>query len=274
MSLHRAAALGTLVLASVAPSLAAQEPFDSIAYSETQAGILSVTNDTLQDGSYYRAYTFMGRNGDSVTVWLSSRDFNAHLMLADSLDNVMQSDDDGGGACDAYLTSVLPADGRYIIYANTAGQGELGQFQLTLRRGIHPPNSREPCRGFVGHSGVLGVGDIVAGRIGPDDRVLPDSSHFQVWLLPAIGARPLTVELVSEDFDAALILVRGFGDVLDVNDDGAGGCNARIVHTPIDTRPLRVVVIARGPSQVGAFTLGVTEGAVPITSQPPCDRGP
>lgn len=248
-------------------------PAIAISYGERVSNFLTPDDATFQDSSRYKAYVFTGRAGDSVTIQLVSADFNANLLLTDSADAVLAADDNSGGDCNAHLVRRLPADGRYVVYANAAAPGERGEFQLMLEAGAHPPQGTAACRGWVGHVGVLEVGTTARDSLEAGGRLLPDSSPFAIWLLPDPGSEAFTVDVSSQAFDAAAILVRGITEVLAVDDDGAGGCDARIAHEPTDRRPRRVVVVSRGPRRSGAYTVSVTAGIRPTVTQPPCGAG-
>lgn len=265
-----AVAFALVGIGNSAPAQQGGPRAERIAYGETATNSLTTDNDTLADGSAYQPYYFDGSAGDSITLVMASRHFNAHLILTDSADNVLNSDANSAGQCDAQLTHVLPDDGFYLIYATAGTRAELGQFQLTLMQGAYPPPSREPCRGFVGPEGIVQLGDEVSGALTDDDRVLADSSYFEIWTFPEPGGGPFTADLVSEEFDGSLILVRGFDQVAAVNDDGGSGCNARIVHTPTDETPLRLVVVARPAHRTGTYTLRVTEGDKLVLDDDPC----
>lgn len=277
MSLLRLRSIGLAMLGAAA-SAAGQTPqqaapaAETIGYGETVSNFLTADDAMFQDSTLFKAYIFSGTAGDTITVHLASADFNAQLIVTDSLQNPIDSDDNSGGSCNAYLTTVLPATGQYLIFATTRGPGERGQFQLTLQSGRQPPESTAPCRGFVDHRGIIWVGGAVEGTLGPGDPKINDE-FYQVWLLPETDGQPFTADLVSDDFDALLILVRGFAEVVLANDDGAGGCNSRIVHAPTNLRPYRLVVRSRDKNKGGKYLLRVSSGIQPLVDQPPCQRG-
>jgi hypothetical protein len=257
--------------AGAAGTVAAQDSPDSltISYGQTAEGKLTTDNLTLQDGSLFQKYEFVGRVGDAVTIWLNSSDFNATLLLADSKDSVLVTDDNTGGACNAHIQTALPTTGVYSLFVTTAEAGELGQYYLTLQRGTYPPERPDPCVGWTGLSGSITVGDTVSGALTPMDRQLPnDSTYYQVWQLWNPTAQPFTVE-VSAPFDGALILVRGLTEVVAFDDDGGPGCNPRIPYVPDDDRPLRIIVDSRN-RQLGEFQLTVAKVLHPTVDEPPC----
>jgi hypothetical protein len=79
-------------------------------------------------------------------------------------------------------------------------------------------------------------------------------------VLPVTRGQAITVDLTSQAFDAYLILTHGPGDKILENDDGGSGCNARIVYTPLDDRPLRIIVNTAQKHETGPYVLRVSAG--------------
>src|SRR5262245_48164025 len=208
-------------------------------------------------------YAFVGNKGDTVAVDLSSDDFDANLLVADASGNTLTRNDDSGEKCNARLTFVPPATGNFRIYANSSAQAELGEYRITVARGRARAAADTVCRGFGRVTGLVEVGQTVTGALSSDDPEFPtDSTYYQRWILPVRANQAFTVDLTSDDFDSYVMLTRGRGEKLVENDDGGGGCNARLVYTATDDHPLRVVVntASRPRRQTGKFTLKVTEG--------------
>lgn len=267
--LQRSLTLLGLATVAVAGTAAAQSDTLTIRYGQTLDGELTADDPTLQDGSFFKSYQFVGRVGDAVTIWLNSTDFDATLLLTNTHDSVLVTDNNTGGACNAHIQTALPGTGAYSLYVTTAEAGELGQYYLTLQRGTYPPERQDPCVGWSGLTGTISVGDSVSGALTPIDHVLPnDSTYYQVWQLWNPTAQPFTVE-VSAPFDGALILVRGMTEVVAFDDDGGPGCNPRIPWVPDDRRPLRIIVDSRN-RQLGEFELRVSNVLLPTVDQPPC----
>ncbi len=247
----------------------AANPFLPISYGETLSGFLTAADDSLADGSHYKMFLFSGDAGDSVTVSVSSLDFNAHVLFADSLDTILADDGDGGGLCNAHMTHVLPTSGRYIVYATTFYPHDVGEFQISLNKGAMAPGSTRPCGGFFDTKGMLSVGDSAMGTLGPPDSKL-GPSYFQAWEIEVPEGQTVTIDLQSIIFDARLTLYRGFATAIDANDDGAGACNARIVLTG-DGHPHSVVLTTGKQDETGPYILRVQEGALPIVQESQCE---
>lgn len=260
-----------LLVALLLPmTLAAQTP---IRYGQAVNGRLTLTDQQFADGSRYKLYSFEGNRGDTVALDLTSDDFDANLVLADASGNSLARNDDGGETCNARLTYVLPRAANYRVYANSSAPSELGDFELRLARGKAATPADTICRGFGQVAGLIQLGETVTGRLTAEDpQFTGDSTCFQRWILPVAANQTITVDLESDDFDPYLLLTYGRGDKLVENDDGGGGCNARLVYVTQDARPLRVVVntASRPRGQTGRFTLRVKKGESPTEPKGNC----
>jgi hypothetical protein len=168
---------------------------------------------------------------------------------------------------------VAPSAGNYRVYANSSAPAELGDYKIALARGRARAATDTVCRGFGRVAGMIEIGQTINGNLTSNDpEFTGDSTYFQRWILPAKAFQTFTVDLESNDFDAYLLLTRGRGDKLVENDDGGGGCNARLVYTAQDDHPVRIVVntASRPRHQTGHFTLRVTEGESQVETKGNC----
>ena len=267
--------VGQILTALVAFSPVALSSQIPIRVGQAVVGRLAQTDQKFSDGSHYKMYAFVGNKGDTVAVDLISDDFDANILVADASGNSLARNDDGGGRCNARVAFVPPATGNYRVYANSSAQAELGEYHLTLARGhsATPLPADTVCKGFGRVSGLIEVGQTITGSLSPDDpEFTGDSTYFERWILPVKPNQAFTVDLLSDDFDAYLMLTKGRGDKLVDNDDGGGGCNARLVYTAQDDHPLRVVVntASRPRRQTGKFTLRVSEGESTVETKGNC----
>jgi hypothetical protein len=261
-----------MVLALLATTSALDSQI-AIRVGQTLTGRLVTSDQTFSDGSRYKMYAFVGNKGDTVAVDLTSDDFDANLLIADASGNALARNDDSGETCNARLTFVPATTGNFRIYANSSAQAELGDYRLSLANGKARAASDTVCRGFGRVAGMIEVGQSKTGNLtSSDPEFSGDSTYFQRWVIPVKKFQAFTVDLESNDFDAYLLLTKGRGDKLVENDDGGGGCHARIVYTPQDDHPLRIVVntASRPRRQTGRFTLRVTEGESPTETKGNC----
>ena len=268
MTAVRRPALLLVAVALGTRGLAGQTP---LRIGQSVTGRLTLADRQLADSSRYKLYTFDARLGDTVSADMSSDDLDANLILADASGNPLARNDDAGGGCNAHLSFVLPTAGGYELFANSSSPGELGDFTVSLVQGVTAAARDTTCRGFGRVKGVIQVGQTVRGQLTAGDPLLrTDSSYYQRWVLPLEAGRTVTVDLASDDFDSYLLVTRGRGQKLVENDDGGGGCNARVAYTATDDHPVRLVVNSAGKLQTGRFTLRVADGAQPVEPKGTC----
>ncbi len=97
-------------------------------------GILGPNSKTLEvDGSRYEEFLFEGRQGQQVTISLSSRDFDPYLLLVGPDGSVVAYNDDvSANDLNAGLTVTLPSNGLYRVVANALDASGTGRFRLTV----------------------------------------------------------------------------------------------------------------------------------------------
>lgn len=101
-------------------------------------GSLSKGDRTLEDGSFADVYQFQGRKGQQVVIEMTSQKINSVLILyqvvesaeGEQLTPIAKNDDKGPGDFNAQITATLPADGVFLIMANSLDRGEIGDYSL------------------------------------------------------------------------------------------------------------------------------------------------
>jgi hypothetical protein len=98
-------------------------------------GTLGADSPTLADNSPFDAWYFEGRAGERVTITLRSTDFDSYVHIGrHGEQRLLANDDDSGGGNDAQLTFTFPANGTYVILANTFAAGASGRYRLDVAR--------------------------------------------------------------------------------------------------------------------------------------------
>ncbi len=117
-----------------APSAATRRP---LAVGATARGELDEGDFTVEsDGSYFEEWSFSGSAGQEVVVRMGSDDFDTYLSVGRMQDGEFRelgSNDDGDEGTDSMLELTLPADGEYVVRANSFAAGETGEYTLRLR---------------------------------------------------------------------------------------------------------------------------------------------
>lgn len=229
-------------------------------------GALTSSDPTLDDGSHVDLYRYIGSAGETVVFTMRSSDFDA-FMQAGPVEggrySIEVTDDDSGGGTNAELTVTIGASGEYAIQANSLSGGSTGRYTLIAESlgGGNP---------VAGGPGVIRAGDIVNGALDGSDLLLDDGSHYDIYAYVGAPGDEITVTMRSREFDAFLSGGPLDGDsfeVVDTDDDGAGGTDAQLLVTvgPSGTYGIRANSLEAG--QVGAYSLEVeTLGRAPVAS--------
>src|SRR6185436_18133971 len=114
-------------------------------------------------------------------------------------------------------------------------------------------------------SRVIGIGRSAVGTLDTHDVLSADSTYVQRWLLSGQAGQSVTIELVSTEFDAYIMLKGpGITGSRDYSDDDSGGqCNARLIVFFQQKGEYEIIVNTRGKLEKGAFTLAVEAGSKP-----------
>lgn len=115
----------------------------------------------------------------------------------------------------------------------------------------------------------LEMGEEARGALSSYDVLSARDNYLDAWELEGRVGETITVDLLSDDFDAYLyVLGPGLGETL-ADDDSGGGCNARITFTFLESGTFRVVASSNSARQTGTYTIRVTD-APPMTPSYHC----
>ena len=238
------------------PSAPAPGQVAVIAAGESRDGVLEPGDELGGDGPYQDRWTFNAAAGTRLRVELRSEDFDAYLVVVGPDGSVVGSDDDGLGDRNSLLAFRATAAGRYTILASSFGD-ELrsGAYRLTVLQEtgeFAEPGTATPIQAGETKEGRLETGDAVGSR-GPEDR----------WTFQGRAGEVVRLDAVAADFDVYLVL-RGAEAVVDSNDDGGDGTNARILTVLPATGIYTAVVSAYSEGRsAGRYTLTLAITAAP-----------
>lgn len=114
------------------PSVQAPEAEPSVVLQEE--GALEDGDSVLEsDGSLYDVYTFEGETGQSVTVNLSSSEFDTYLLVIDPAGQLLdQNDDAAQDDMNSSVTVTLPSDGTYTVVSNGFDSESRGGYAVEV----------------------------------------------------------------------------------------------------------------------------------------------
>lgn len=132
--------------------LAAAGGSERIAVGQSRTGALARTDPQLADSSYYDTYSYQGRQGERLTISMSSSAFDTYLSIGQVVDGRYRevgNNDDGDGT-NSVLEVTLPAAGTYQIRANSYLKGQTGAYTLAVASGGGAAPQPRPSEGGGG----------------------------------------------------------------------------------------------------------------------------
>lgn len=114
------------------------------------AGRLGPGDEQLVGGEYFDRVTFDAAAGDTVSIELTSTEFDPYLIVLDANEQPMfQEDDSPGAGLNVNVAVTLPAAGRYTVVVTSAYPNETGAYRLTIAAagagGAPTPQPNQPA---------------------------------------------------------------------------------------------------------------------------------
>ncbi len=111
----------------------------AIRAGQTVNGTLTRSDSVMEDKTHADVFRYEGRRGERLTITLRSRAFDAFLIVQQPVaEEVLATDDDGGGRTDSRVVVDLLADGPYLVVVNTIRAGETGAYALRVETAPSP----------------------------------------------------------------------------------------------------------------------------------------
>jgi len=246
----------------------------TIGVNEEQTGTLTDVLTTEPGGRPVDVWILRGDEGAELRVDMVTDEFDAFLYAAG--DEIQLEDDDSGGGTNARILLALPPSGQVTIGASAYDNSSRGQYLLRTRtaaaaqddeayeraRAEHTvesywaylmsfPSGRHQVEAWdevYAGSPTIGVNEERSGTLTGDMIHWETDAPVQVWTLHGDEGTGLYVELLTNEFDAYLMLwddTVGHGSDLDWVD----GTNA---GTLIQMPPLGKITLIAGASAAKA----------------------
>jgi len=120
-------------------------------------------------------YTFVGKAGDTVTISMTSADFDTLLVLQSPAGQEIASNDDYARSLNSTIVITLPSNGMYRVLARSfSGQG--GNYLVTVR----PATPYDQA--YARATEVYRAGDMNAALTAFNEAIRLDSSRPEVYL--------------------------------------------------------------------------------------------
>lgn len=256
-------AAACLATFAAAPAAAQHTP---IRVGQSVTGTLVQNDPTMSSRGRFKVYRFEARKGDRLVATLESRDFDPYLTLVRSVGGIteeLESNDDSNGP-DSRIRFTVPADGGYLLVAQSLEEEGMGGFTLALR---------QPAAPTTAQTREIRLGQPVEGSLAETDAILDDDeSYYDTYTLSAREGQRLLVEMKSDAFDTFLAFGRmenGEFSPISTNDDGGDGTNSALRVTVPAGGEFIVRANSLGAEATGAYTLTVTERPAPAAEANP-----
>ena len=213
------------------------------------AASLTASDNTLPDGSYYKAYQFQGQAGQSVVIEMRGNSLDPYLVLFDASGRKVAEDDDGAGGKNARLKVTLPSTGKYTLYANSYEIGKTGSFTIagSLSNNFTAESTGDR-RIILQKNGVLGTQSRILAR---------DGSFFDAFSFNGQAGQVVQIELISSDFHPYLVLFSPNSKVLQENNGLPSRKQATMTLELPFTGTYRTIVNAFDRTGKGSYKLTV-----------------
>lgn len=237
----------------------------SIAIGQQAQGVLSQA-DQRYDSKPYQAYNFACTAGQSFQMDILST-WDNYALVFDPMGNAVQRDDDSGEGLNARINYTCPTTGNYRLAVTAFSSNTTGgpyTMQVTGMAGptqpmISPAQPMQPTVTTVpgatmpqpaasgpiaapGQVGTIVYGQMAQGRLETGDQTMNDGTFADVWTFQGNAGQTITVDVLSDEFDAYAQLLDAGGNRLAEDDDSGGNLNARLTFTLPASAQYQIVV--------------------------------
>ena len=212
---------------------------------EQFSGQLMDWNDRLEDGTPYALHVIEAQAGEKLEITMASHAFDSYLQLWDENEVVYAQDDDSGGGLNSMLTFLVPANGRYVVVANSVGADATGAYNVTVRRSTL---DEEFADGDV---------EVLRGALTEEQELLADGTPASSHEIEAQAGERLNIAMMAGAFDAYLVVFDPDNTKLSEDDDSGGGTNAQLSLIAPTEGTYRIVANSYSEDATGPYTITV-----------------
>lgn len=244
------------------------------AQTQVETGSLDSSDTTLEGGEFVEEFVIQPTAGQALVVTLVSLDFDPYLIVAPPEGDPIEGDDLQGSKDVAQVVAQVDQPGTWTIRVTSYQPGETGAFVLLWRsvpadqaNRIQPKQPEGTLNlTTLEPDGVMTAGEATRtfrGELTLDDKVLPTSEWFDLYVVEATSGETLTFSMKSTAFDTYLAVASPGGEVTE-NDDDENVLNSTNSFVEVQAdRDGRwyVIATAAAPLLRGAYELTITRGS-------------
>jgi hypothetical protein len=241
----------------------------TIAVGQQASGVLSMA-DARFEGKPFQAYNFACVAGQSFQMDVTST-WDNYARVFDPIGNEVAHDDDSGGNLNARIIYTCLATGTYRLAVTAFSSSSTGGPYTMLVSPMAGPTQPiiqpaqpviQPAQPVIqqapgatlpqptvsgaiaapGQVATIAYGQMAPGRLETGDQTMNDGTFADVWTFQGNAGQAITIDVMSDEFDAYAQLLDAAGNRLAEDDDSGGNLNARITYTLPATGQYQIVV--------------------------------
>jgi hypothetical protein len=232
-----------------------------LAIGQTTQGRLQAGDEQLNSGEFVDCYSVDGQSGASVTLSLTSAEFDTYLLVrsgATSVDN----DDAPGQGTNSRIVLTFPQTASYRVCATSYAPGETGSYSLSATAGGTLDRLGTP----LVSAGELELGSQLEGALTEGDTRLSTGELYDGLTFTASAGTSVTILLNSPDFDAYLVLSGPDGYAVENDDSPGRGINSRIDAVLPHDGVYTIAATSYSASHRGTYVLQLDAGGGTTTT--------
>jgi hypothetical protein len=195
--------------------------------------------------------TFEGAVDQTAAITMDSEAIDPYLVLTDDTGTVIAENDDGGSGFNSRITTSLPEDGTYTIWATSFGGDGTGRYTLSLEEGSDTVADGADLR-------EIDFGQTRDSYVDADDGRDPQYNDIaEPVAFEASSGTTVRITMTSDEIDPFLVLTTENDTVVAENDDGGTGFNSQIETTLQQDATYVIWAGSFSGEATGAYTLSL-----------------
>jgi hypothetical protein len=234
----------------------------TITVGQQASGVLSM-GDARYDEKPFQAYNFACSAGQAFQMDVTST-WDNYARVFDPMGNEVAHDDDSGGSLNARINYTCPTTGTYRLAVTAFSSSSTGGPYTMMVSSMAGPTAPviQPAGPMIqaapgatmpqpsvsgaiaapGQVGTIVYGQMAQGRLETGDQTMNDGTFADVWTFQGTAGQAITIDVMSDEFDAYGQLLDATGNRLAEDDDTGGNLNARLTYTLPATGQYQIVV--------------------------------
>jgi hypothetical protein len=213
-------------------------------------GRLEAGDLTLDSGEFFDVHTFDVQSGQSVSVTLTSRQFDTYLAVISPGGTPYRNDDFENRKDMSRVDLTADESGTWVISVTTYKPGETGNYDVAVEIG-----------GAAAKAPTAGGNQQFDGTLQAGDLTLESGEYFDVHTFDVQSGQTFSVTLTSSQFDTYLAVISPGGTPHRNDDFDSRKDMSRVDVTADESGTWVISVTTYKPGETGSYHVAVELGA-------------